>query len=80
MPEMTIVNSRAIFDEWEVRHSPLLHPQGGIAHPKPEALHEYLTYKTTYPPRTLPWVYAQGPRGVLGGWTLSCGRGTPVTP
>ena len=29
-------------------------------------------------PRTLPWAYAQGPRGVLGGWALFDGRGTPL--
>ena len=39
-----------------------------------EAFKGYLAHKKTPPPRTLPWAYAQGPRGVLGGW----GRGTPV--
>ena len=27
------------------------------------ALQEYLTYKITHPPRTLPWACAQGPEG-----------------
>ena len=46
---------------------------------------KYLTYKKTHPPRTLPQApktlpqaYAQGPRGVLGGWAFSHGRGTAV--
>jgi hypothetical protein len=39
-----------------------------------EVFKGYLAHKKTPPPRTLPWAYAQGPRGVLGGW----GRGTPV--
>ena len=38
----------------------------------------YLTYKKTYPPRTLPEASASGPGGVLGGWAFSYGRGTPV--
>ena len=38
----------------------------------------YLAYKKTHRLRTLPQAYAQGPRGVLGGWAFSYGRGTPV--
>ena len=30
------------------------------------------------PPETLPWAYALGPRGVLGGWAFASERGTPV--
>ena len=41
-------------------------------------LQGYLTDKNTLPPRTLPWAYALGPRGVLGGLAFSYGRGTPV--
>ena len=37
-----------------------------------------LTSKKTPPPRTLPRAYAEGPRGILGGWPFSHGRGTPV--
>ena len=33
-------------------------------------LQGYLTYKKTHPPRTLPYAYAQGPGGVLGGWAF----------
>ena len=29
-------------------------------------------------PSTLPQAYAKGPRGVLGEWAFSYGRGTPV--
>ena len=32
----------------------------------------------THAPRTLPYAYAWGPRGVLGGWTISYGLGTLV--
>ena len=38
----------------------------------------YLAYKKTHPPRTLPYAYAYGPRGVLGEWAFSYERGTPV--
>ena len=38
----------------------------------------YLAYKKPHPPRTLPYAYAQGPGGVLGGWAFSYERGTPV--
>ena len=37
----------------------------------------YLTHKKTPPRRTLQEPYAWGPRGVLGGWACSDGRGTP---
>jgi len=40
------------------------------------AIQGYFAYKITPPPRTL--LYAQGPRGVLGGWAFSYERGTPV--
>ena len=38
----------------------------------------YLTYKNTHPPRTLPYAYPQGFRGVPEGCAFSYGRGTPV--
>ena len=38
-----------------------------------------LAWKKTHPPRTLPWAYAYGPRGVLRGWAFSYGRGSPVS-
>ena len=48
----------------------------GCRHPLD--LQRYLMYKKTHSPRTLPYAYAEGLRGVLGGWALSYGRGTPV--
>ena len=33
-----------------------------------DGLQGFLTYKKMHPPTTLPWVYAQGPMGVLWGW------------
>ena len=39
----------------------------------------YLACKKMHPPRTLPQAYGQGPRGFLGGWAFSYGRGTPVS-
>ena len=38
----------------------------------------YLDYKKQRPPRTLPYAYAYGPMGVLGGWAVSYERGTPL--
>ena len=38
----------------------------------------YLAYEKPHHPRTLPYAYGLGPRGVLGGWTVSCGRSTPL--
>jgi hypothetical protein len=40
--------------------------------PLVRTLQEYLTYKKTQPPRTLP--YAQSPRGVLGGRRFPMGE------
>ena len=37
-----------------------------------------LAHKKTHRPRTVPQAYASGPRGVLGEWAFSYGRGTPV--
>jgi hypothetical protein len=37
-----------------------------------------LAHTNTHPPRTPPQAYFQGPMGVLGGWALSYGGGTPV--
>jgi len=41
-------------------------------------LQGYLAHKKTLTPKTLPWAYASGPRGVLGGYAFSYERGTPV--
>jgi len=41
-------------------------------------LEQTVSAPTTAPPRTLPWAFASGRRGVLGGWAFSCGCGTPV--
>ena len=41
-------------------------------------LQGYLAHKKPPPPRTLLQAYAQGARGVLEGWAVSYGRGTPV--
>ena len=38
----------------------------------------YLTYKKMDLPRTLPWAYAWGHRGVLGEWAFPYGRGISV--
>jgi hypothetical protein len=51
--------------------------RGASLIPRP-TLQGYLAYKKTHPPRILPKAYAWGPRGVLGGWAFSYGRGTPV--
>ena len=45
-----------------------------------ETLQGYLTHKKTHFLRTLPYAYAKGSRGVLGGWVFSHGRDTPVGP
>jgi len=37
----------------------------------------YLALKKMHPLRTLPYAYAQGRGGVIGGWAFSYGRGTP---
>ena len=52
-----------------------LHPQQ--LHPphfdvcEDKGIQVYLAHKKPHPPRTLPWAYAEGPRGVLGGWAFS---------
>ena len=51
----------------------------GVGHHLARGILEgYLTYKETHPPRTLPYDYAWGPMGVLGGWAVSYERSTPT--
>ena len=42
------------------------------------AVQGYLTYKKPHHPRTLPYAYVYGRRGVLRGWVFSHGGGIPV--
>ena len=49
-----------------------------LPHHRSRPVQGYLVDKKMPPPRTLPQAYAWGHRGVLGGWSFSYGRGTPV--
>ena len=47
-------------------------------HPYKQTLQGYLSYKKPPPSRTLQSDHAWGPTGVLRGWAVSYGRGTPA--